>query len=57
MRKSKTATAVSKHPPARGIRQALKGRSRRDLLAILEVVETLVRAHDWNGLTELFSED
>lgn len=56
MRKSKTATAVSKHPPASGIRQALKGRSRRDLLSILELVETLVRAHDWNGLTELFSE-
>lgn len=56
MRKTKTATAVGKHPSANGIRQTLKGRSRRDLLAILELVQTLVRAHDWNGLTELFSE-
>lgn len=53
---NKTATPAGKQPPAGGIRQALKGRSRRDLLAILELIETRVRAHDWNGLTELFSE-
>lgn len=56
MRANKAGTPAGKQPPAGGMRQTLKGRSRRDLLAILELVETLVRARDWNGLTELFSE-
>lgn len=41
-------------PAGSQISQSLKGRSRCDLLAILELVETLVRGRDWDGLTELF---
>lgn len=39
-----------------GVRRALGNRSQQDVLAILELVESLVRARDWQGLTELFSD-
>lgn len=44
-----------KQLPTTEVRRALKGRSRRDLLAILQLVEESVHSGDWNGLTELFS--
>jgi hypothetical protein len=38
------------------VRSTLRGRNRRDVLAILELVECLVLCRDWDGLTELFSD-
>lgn len=56
MCKNEPALQADKHPSARRICHALKGRRHHDLLAILELVEHLVRCRDWNGLTELFSD-
>lgn len=38
------------------VRRMLRGRKRREVLAILELVEHLVLCRDWDGLTELFSD-
>ena len=57
MRKGKPIAQSDKHPPTGHIRRVLKGRRRRDLLTILELVEILVHSRDWNGLTELFSNE
>lgn len=38
------------------ITRTLEGKSQGDLLAILELLETLIRCRDWDGLTELFSD-
>lgn len=51
----KPTSQARKHLPTAEVRRALKGRRRRDLLAILRLVEELVHSGDWNGLTELFS--
>lgn len=55
MCKGKPTGRARKHPPTVQVRRALKVRRRRDLLAILQLVERLVHSRDWNGLTELFS--
>lgn len=56
MYKNEPTAQAGKHLPTWRIRRALKGRSRRDLMAILELVEHLVRCRDWDGLIELLSD-
>jgi hypothetical protein len=55
--KGKPTGPARKHLATAEVRRALGRRRRRDLLAILQLVEELVYSRDWNGLTELFSNE
>lgn len=56
MRRDEPIGRAHKRQTTGKVRRTLRGRNRRDVLAILELVEHLVRCRDWDGLTELFSD-